>query len=283
MKAGDGPFAGTPLADCRTVLLVHAHPDDETISTGALLAALADSGRRTVLVTATRGELGEAVPGPHGRLAGTGAFAAHREGELHRALAELGPVEHVFLGSPPARAAGLAPRRYTDSGMRWIRPGLAGPGEQAGPEALTSAPAAEVVADLRALCERVRPDAIVGDDEEGGYGHPDHVRCHLAARAVAEELDVPGYGIVLPGGIDAEQDPERAERAARERLEAWPGEAFRLALEPWLPRQLAALRRHESQLTVEDGHMVHSGGQRQLVRPSIGLLRWPAAGDATAG
>lgn len=267
-------FTGTPLANARSVLFLHAHPDDESISTGALMAALAEEGRRVVLVTATRGERGEIVPGPLSSLMGTPALAAHRERELAGALAQLGDIEHFFLGLPPARAAGLPPRAYADSGMRWVRPGVAGPGEDAGPLALSSAPIAEITGDLLAACERIQPDAIISYDEEGGYGHPDHVRCHEAARLVSQRMGVPGYGIVLPGGIGAEDSPQFADEAAQERVSSWPGDSCWLELADCLPRQRAALRHHATQLTVDGDVMVHSGGQRQLIRPSIGLLRW---------
>src|SRR5690554_3155725 len=101
------------------VLFVHAHPDDETITTGGTLAALAEAGREPLLVTLTRGERGEVMPGPLEALAGTHGLAVVRQNELKTALGMLGTERHLFLGVPPARAAGLAPTIYEDSGMRW--------------------------------------------------------------------------------------------------------------------------------------------------------------------
>ena len=85
------------------VVFLHAHPDDETLATGVLLADLVDAGHQVAVVTATRGELGAVVPGPLSALEGTPELVEHRLGELAGALAELGVTDHVFLGTPPAR------------------------------------------------------------------------------------------------------------------------------------------------------------------------------------
>ncbi|MCW4457250.1 PIG-L family deacetylase [Microbacterium sp. MPKO10] len=100
---------GTVLDGTRHVLFVHAHPDDETLATGALMAELVERGILVTLVTCTRGERGEVVPGPLSHLEGTPEFATHRENELAGALAELGVTRHVWLGTPPARAAASRP------------------------------------------------------------------------------------------------------------------------------------------------------------------------------
>ena len=109
-----------PLLNLRTVLFVHAHPDDETLATGGLIAELAARGVRVAVLTAMRGEQGEVVEGPLSALTGTPELTAHREGEVAAACATLGVRHHAFLGSPDARAAGRPPRRYTDSGMAWL-------------------------------------------------------------------------------------------------------------------------------------------------------------------
>lgn len=87
-----------------SVLFVHAHPDDETIATGALIAELVARGTRVFLLTATRGERGEVVPGPLARLAGTEELTRVREWELQRASETLGIGQQFWLGEPPARA-----------------------------------------------------------------------------------------------------------------------------------------------------------------------------------
>lgn len=182
-RPGTGPW--DLLDSARTVLAVHAHPDDESLSTGALLASLAADGTHVVLVTATRGEEGEVVPG---------AVPAEdrrpleeiRETEIDAATATLGIAQRHWLGTAPALAPGAAPRRYRDSGMQWVREGLAGPSESAGADSFSHRPLEEAVADLVALLEHLRPDVVIGYDDEGTYGHPDHVRAHhVTARACA--------------------------------------------------------------------------------------------------
>ena len=109
----------------RRIVFLHAHPDDETLATGALLAALAADGYDVAVVTATRGEQGEVVPGRFAALAGTQQLVAHRIGELAGALAELGAFVGVprhtagarpgsRRGSIPTPACGGSPMRSPD-------------------------------------------------------------------------------------------------------------------------------------------------------------------------
>ena len=113
-----------------TICFVHAHPDDETLASGALIAHLVHLGHRVSVLTATRGEMGEVVPGPLSQLAGTPELELRREQELAGALDVLGVTDHAFLGTPPARAGGSV-RRYLDSGMRWVSEHVAGAAERA--------------------------------------------------------------------------------------------------------------------------------------------------------
>ncbi|MGP9537567.1 PIG-L family deacetylase [Brachybacterium sp. AOP43-C2-M15] len=173
------------LGTARTVLAVHAHPDDESLSTGALLASLSAAGTRVVLVTATRGEEGEVVPGAVSP-EDPRPLEAVRETEIDAATRTLGIAERHWLGTAPALAPDAAPRRYRDSGMRWVREGLAGPSDTAGPDSFSHRPLDQAVADLSALIGQLRPDAVIGYDDEGTYGHPDHVRAHhVTAQACA--------------------------------------------------------------------------------------------------
>lgn len=236
-----------------SVLLVHAHPDDETISTGALIAELVARGIRVSLLTASRGERGEVVPGPLSGLEGTAELTREREQELQRAAAALGVSDRFWLGEPPARAAGLAPRRYRDSGMTWIRPGLAGPADDVDGDALAIVPLDEVVADVAALTLALRPALVISYDSGGGYGHPDHVRMHDAALAACRAVGTPFAEIL--------HEP------------AAGGEWF--VLDRHLSTVTAALRCHASQLTVDGSHIVHSGGQREPITTSIGLRNLP--------
>ncbi len=233
------------------VAFLHAHPDDETLASGALIAHLIDEGLDVSVLTATRGEMGGVVPGPLTRLEGTPELQERREAELAGALAELGVRTHGYLGNPPARAD-TEPRRYLDSGMRWIREGLAGPGDQAGERSLTLSDLAEETADAVAFLRRTGADLVVSYDDDGGYGHPDHVRMYEVAKAAAAELGLP-FARLTP-------DRERADR--------W------FDLGGYLPRVAEALRHHRTQLTVHDdgATITHSGGQSEPILTSVGLI-----------
>lgn len=242
-----------------SVLFVHAHPDDETISTGALIAEFVARGSRVFLLTCSRGERGEVVAGPLTALAGTAELAAERERELARATGILGIADRFWLGEAPARVPGAEPRRYRDSGMVWIRPGLAGPAADAAADALSVAPLAEVADDIAALITVLRPALVVSYDDGGGYGHPDHVRAHEAALAAGTATGTPFAEVLEAPAADGD----------------WYD----------LPQHLAvvtdALRAHASQLTVHGDVIVHSGGQREAIVTSAGLRLHPS-GAASA-
>lgn len=236
------------------VVFLHAHPDDETLATGTLLARLAEQGYDLTVVTATRGEQGEIVPGPLAPLAGTPELTAHRETELAGALAELGVRRQVFLGTPPARAAGLPPRRYTDSGMRWVTETVAGPSDASGPDSLTAVPVAEPAADLAAYLRTTAADLLVSYDAHGGYGHPDHVACHQIGRVAAADAGVPLLEVV-----------------SEPLLPVAGAEPF--VLPEYLPSVRRALGHYASQLTVDGDEVVHVGGQRQPIVTTVWLVR----------
>lgn len=233
-------------------LFVHAHPDDETLSTGALLAWLISRGMNCEIVTCTRGERGEVVPGVLPANITPEDLANVRRRELACALDVLGARDHDYLGTPPARAAGLQPREYRDSGMRWLAEGLAGPAEADDPDSFTSASLNEAVADLMALIERVQPTVLVSYDNLGSYGHPDHVRAHEITREASRLSGVPM--------VEVASQPQ--------------AEGFE-----WfdLPEQrevlVEALRCYATQLIVHDDHLVHVGGQFQQLPLGVGLRR----------
>ena len=251
------------------VLFVHAHPDDETITTGGTLAALAAAGRDPALVTVTRGERGEVVPGPLQELQGTERLAPHRETELRSALAELGVERHAFLGAPPARAAGLAPRVYRDSGMTWGADGLAQAAPDAGAEALTAAAAVDPLSDLLALADAWDCGAIVSYNGIGGYGHPDHVLAHRLARSVAHGLELPFWEIAAEPGAEPDADPESSDPESSDSAGRDADAVERHDIGAWYAQKLAALRSHATQLVVESTEcgeeIVHVGGQRQPI------------------
>ncbi|WP_425954751.1 PIG-L family deacetylase [Xylanimonas sp. McL0601] len=196
---------------------MHAHPDDETLSTGALIASFAAAGMPVTVVTCTRGERGEvlALPGTASEgleaLEGDGpALAAYRTRELAAALPALGggdptAVGHTFLdelppepsalsgpgsgGAPadPDRSAGGG--RFEDSGMVWVAPGVAG-GDPAVRAGFAFVPLDDAAARLAALIRRLRPSVVATYEAGGGYGHPDHVRAHeVTVRALELAAD----------------------------------------------------------------------------------------------
>ncbi|GGL86446.1 N-acetyl-1-D-myo-inositol-2-amino-2-deoxy-alpha-D-glucopyranoside deacetylase [Nakamurella endophytica] len=165
----------------RTLLAVHAHPDDESITMAGTLARYAAEGARVCLITATLGEEGEVIPP---ELAGLAAPVADQLGgyrltELERACACLGVDDHRWLG-------GLG--TYRDSGMVGT-PSAAHP--RAFHRARTGGPAhEEAVAALTEVLEQVRPQVVATYDADGGYGHPDHIATHDVGLAAAVRAGV---------------------------------------------------------------------------------------------
>lgn len=247
------------------VLFVHAHPDDETISTGALIAELSASGRACFVLTATRGERGEARAGVR-----VDDLTELRLGEWGRACAALGVAGHHFLGTPPARRPGVEPRRYHDSGMRWLDAAetLAGPATDAPADALTAAPPSEVAADIAAYARAVAAGWLVTYDAAGGYGHPDHVCLHEPTRAAASELGVGCLEIVSqprPAGDAAPPPTAPTATTAPTPAVTW------LDLEPRRPTVARALAAYASQLSVDGADIVHVGGQREPIQVRVGV------------
>jgi N-acetyl-1-D-myo-inositol-2-amino-2-deoxy-alpha-D-glucopyranoside deacetylase len=156
----------------RRLLLVHAHPDDETISNGVTMAHYAADGAHVTLVTCTLGEEGEVlVPELADLAAGrTDRLGEHRIGELAAAMKELGVTDHRFLGGPG---------RYRDSGMM----GLA---TNDRPDCFWQADLDEAAGLLVAVVREVRPQVLVTYDENGAYGHPDHIQAHRVAMRAYE-------------------------------------------------------------------------------------------------
>ena len=250
-SAGPVVVASVPV---RSVLFVHAHPDDETLSSGGLILWLVARGVRVELLTATRGERGEVVPALREAVGDDpDALTGIRLRELENAVRTLGVGEARYLGEPPARAPGLPSRRYTDSGMRWVTPTFAGPVDDVPPSALTRAPDSEVVADVLAFIRHSVPDLVVSYDDRGGYGHPDHRRIRAAALTASRAAGVP-FAELVPAdttddGVGAAAAPGLTVVDAADRFGAIQD----------------ALRAHATQLTVDGDHVVHSGGQREPI------------------
>ncbi|MFE9242584.1 N-acetyl-1-D-myo-inositol-2-amino-2-deoxy-alpha-D-glucopyranoside deacetylase [Nocardiopsis sp. NPDC006938] len=165
----------------RRLMMVHAHPDDESIVTGATLAKYAAEGAGVTLVTCTLGEEGEVIPEDLAGLTSDreDTLGEYRVGELDRACVALGVRDHRFLGGPG---------HYRDSGM------MGGPTNEH-PRAFWGADVEEAARRLAEVIREVRPHVLVSYDEHGGYGHPDHVQAHRVTRracAKANERAMPG-------------------------------------------------------------------------------------------
>lgn len=163
----------------RRLLLVHAHPDDETILTGATMARYAAAGAHVTLVTCTRGERGEVMPEDLRHLEEDGAaLAEHRTEELATAMEALGVSDHRFLGAD-------ADVSWQDSGMSWAADGRAAAAPDVSADAFALADVDDAAAHLVRLLRELRPQVVVTYEPGGGYGHPDHVQAHrVTVRAV---------------------------------------------------------------------------------------------------
>ncbi|MHB1063052.1 MAG: PIG-L family deacetylase [Georgenia sp.] len=178
--------AHTAVTERSGLLGVFAHPDDETLGAGGLLASAARAGVAVTVVTATRGELGEVIPPDLAHLRGDPEGVVHeRERELARACAVLGVTSRLFLDQLPGLAA-LRPARFTDSGMVWLRPGEAGPVADAGPDAFSRVGVDVAARLLAGLLRRTRPQVVLTEEPGGGYGHPDHVHTHQVVMCAVE-------------------------------------------------------------------------------------------------
>jgi len=160
------------------LLFVHAHPDDETLTTGATIAHYVARGARVQVVTCTLGEEGEVIGDRWAHLAVDYAdqLGGFRIGELTAALHALGVDEPVFLGG-----AG----RWRDSGME---------GTQARHhQRFIDADPVESVGALVAIIRELRPHVVVTYDPNGGYGHPDHIHAHEVTMAAVAASPGDGY------------------------------------------------------------------------------------------
>ncbi|MFJ8635976.1 N-acetyl-1-D-myo-inositol-2-amino-2-deoxy-alpha-D-glucopyranoside deacetylase [Streptomyces sp. NPDC093568] len=162
----------------RRLLLVHAHPDDESINNGATMAKYAAEGARVTLVTCTLGEHGEVIPAGLQHLTGA-ALGEHRLGELAAAMRELGVEDFRLLGGKG---------RFEDSGMMGIA-------DNDDPASLWQADVDEAAGALVEVILEVRPQVLVTYDPDGGYGHPDHIQAHRIAMRAAELAADAGWDI----------------------------------------------------------------------------------------
>ena len=167
------------MTPSRRLLLVHAHPDDETINNAATMARYVAEGAQVTLLTCTLGEEGEVLV-PELELLGAehaDQLGGYRISELRAAMDALGVTDSRFLGGPG---------RYRDSGMM-------GTPANDKPRAFWNAELDEAVAHAVAVVREVRPQVVVTYDENGGYGHPDHIQAHRVAMGAVEAAADPSY------------------------------------------------------------------------------------------
>ncbi|MFE6860075.1 N-acetyl-1-D-myo-inositol-2-amino-2-deoxy-alpha-D-glucopyranoside deacetylase [Nocardia sp. NPDC057668] len=240
------------------LLLVHAHPDDETITTGGTIAHYRRLGIPVTVVTCTLGEEGEVIGQRWAHLVAGEAdqLGGYRILELTTALAELG----------------AAPPRFLGGAGRWRDSGMAGTPAARNPRAFVNS-GERAVHELTRILLELRPRVVVGYDPRGGYGHPDHIRAHeittAAVRSAAEQgWDTPKtYWTVTDGAVLA----MHTEALKRRTVDQLPGALPRgwrlphdgeLACVPHesvttvvdvadaLPAKRAALRAHATQVTL---------------------------------
>jgi N-acetyl-1-D-myo-inositol-2-amino-2-deoxy-alpha-D-glucopyranoside deacetylase len=168
------------------ILLVHAHPDDESIGQGATMAKYVEEGVGVTLVTCTGGEMGEILVPELEHMAADkdDTLADQRRTELDNAMKELGVTDHRYLGGF---------KRYRDSGMQWHEDGHAIPADTVHDSAFWNADLTEAASHLVEVIREVRPQVMVTYDEFGGYGHPDHIQAHRVATYAAALAAVPSY------------------------------------------------------------------------------------------
>ncbi len=257
---------------------MHAHPDDETIGSGATMARYAAEGAQVTLLTCTLGELGEVLlPELEGIAAGRAdQLGGYRIAELAAAMRALGVDDHRFLGG-----AG----RWRDSGMM----GTPGNDDQRSfwTCAFDEAAFDEAVAQAAEVIREVRPQVLVTYDESGGYGHPDHIMAHRVAMAAADraaEADGAHAGwtvekiywtaiprSVLQQGIEALRAVGNSDFLGVERAEDLPfgnpDEQVTTFVDgtAWIEAKRAAMRAHATQIAVDGPFFALSNNLGQAV------------------
>jgi N-acetyl-1-D-myo-inositol-2-amino-2-deoxy-alpha-D-glucopyranoside deacetylase len=209
--------------DPQRLLLVHAHPDDESINNGATMARYVAEGHGVTLVTCTLGEEGEILVPELAHIAADkeDGLGQHRIGELAEAMKALGVTDHRFLGGPG---------RYRDSGMEWDETGHARAMSTVRDDTFWKADLTEAATLMAEIIRELRPAVIVTYDEFGNYGHPDHVQAHRVTMRAAELADVPRVFWVV-----------REDQSPTVRVD---GTAF-------LTAKVAAMRAHATQLALD--------------------------------
>jgi N-acetyl-1-D-myo-inositol-2-amino-2-deoxy-alpha-D-glucopyranoside deacetylase len=240
----------------RSLLLVHAHPDDESIGTGATMAKYAAEGARVTLVTCTLGELGEIIPPDLSHLL-PDELGQHRIVELDRACRALGVDDHRFLGGEG---------RYRDSGMMGLP-------DNDDPRSFWQANLEEAADALAKIIEEVAADVIVTYDANGFYGHPDHIQAHRVTQRAHELAGgiAKLYATAMPRSVLATAVvlPEDSWFVkSRDLSVGIPDDQVTTEIDAtkYLDAKRNAMRAHETQITVDGDYFALSNelGQRIL-------------------
>lgn len=231
----------------KRALLVHAHPDDETINNGATMAKMVSEGVAVTLVTCTRGEEGEVLVPELAHLASSAEdkLGEHRVTELANAMKELGVTDHRFLGN------------YRDSGMM-------GTPQNDHPDCFWKADVEKAAKKLAEIIDEVKPQVLITYDEFGGYGHPDHIQAHRVAMRASEisAWDIQKiYWNIMPKSVVAKgieaMKAQGSDFFGAENVDDLPfvkDDSFVSALvhaPEQVDKKMAAMKAHATQITVD--------------------------------
>ena len=238
----------------KRLLLVHAHPDDETINNGVTMAKYAEAGAAVTLVTCTRGEEGEVLVTELANLASDkdDKLGEHREIELKDAMAQLGINDFRFLGTPN--------KKWRDSGM------MGTPQNERG-DVFWQADLDEASLELVKIILEIKPQVLITYDEFGGYGHPDHIKAHRVAMRATELAAEQGWQIskiywntmprsVIQMGIEKMKEVGSdffGAQSADDLPFAKPDELVTTVVNApeYVPQKLAAMKAHATQISVD--------------------------------
>ena len=238
----------------KRLLLVHAHPDDETINNGVTMAKYAKDGAQVTLVTCTRGEEGEVLVAELASLASDkdDKLGQHREIELKDAMAHLGIADFRFLGAPN--------KKWRDSGMM-------GMPQNDRTDVFWQSDLDESANELVKIILEIKPQVLITYDEFGGYGHPDHIKAHRVAMRAAEIAETNGWKIekiywntmprsVIQMGIEKMKEVG-SDFFGAESVDdlpfAKPDELVTSVVHAseFVPQKLAAMKAHATQISVD--------------------------------
>ena len=238
----------------KRLLLVHAHPDDETINNGVTMAKYAAADAHVTLVTCTRGEEGEVLVSELANLASDkeDKLGEHREIELKDAMDQLGIKDFRFLGSPD--------KKWRDSGMM-------GTPQNDRDDVFWQADLDEAANELVKIILEIKPQVLITYDEFGGYGHPDHIKAHRVAMRAAELAANKGWQVskiywntmprsVIQTGIEKMKEVGSdffGAESADDLPFAKPDELVSTVVNApeYVPAKLAAMKAHATQISVD--------------------------------